>query len=76
MLSEQEKAFCRALLALKKGDYKAALGCFESVNGNVGTNSEFVLLYETTKLLLAVKNELRSMAETDEEITKEIVING
>jgi hypothetical protein len=76
MLSEQEKAFCQALLALRQKDYKTALGCFESVKGSLGTNSEFSLLYQTTRLLLAVKEELYGTADGDEEITKEIIING
>lgn len=73
---DNEKAYSRALLAIKNKDYKNAVLQFESVNGSFGTNSEFNILYHTTRLLLAVKDELNATADSDEEITKEIVING
>ena len=76
MLAKREKAYCRALLALKKRDYKTAMSCFGSADGDFGTNSEFNLLYQTTKLLLAVRTELEAKTVSDIETKKEMIING
>jgi len=58
MLSENEKAYCQALLALKQKDYKKAVENFKMAAQAFGTNSEFNLLYESTRLLVEVKKEL------------------
>lgn len=78
MLSDTEKAYCQALLALKRKDYHKAVEHFNSSAQAFGTNSEFNLLYQTACLLVEVKKELASTVETlkirsDE---KELVING
>ena len=62
MLVDSEKAYCQALVALKNRDYQTAVMKFAKASGDletIGTNEEFDLLYQTTQLLLAVKQELR-----------------
>jgi len=75
MLSAHEKAYCRALLALKQKDYEKAAQNFESAAPGFGTNSEFILLYQTTRLLLEIKRELAATADLAA-TEKEIIING
>ncbi|HEX2896498.1 MAG TPA: hypothetical protein VHP63_00415 [candidate division Zixibacteria bacterium] len=76
MLSEHEKAYCQALLALKQKEYSKALESFEKAAGAYGTNDEFNLLYESTRLLVEVKNELAGAASTIRLEEKELIING
>ncbi len=67
MLNPGEKAYCAALLALKKKDYSAAMKHFEEAAPFFKENAEFNLLMETTKLLVVVKNE-RMRLENDDTI--------
>ncbi len=76
MLVDSEKAYCQALLALKNRDYQTAVMKFAKASGDFGTNEEFGLLYQTTQLLLAVKQELGTEAESFETAGKELMTNG
>jgi len=79
MLVDSEKAYCQALVALKKRDYQTAVAKFAKASGDVGTfsaNEEFDLLYQTTQLLLAVKQELRLETERFEVVDKELMRDG
>ena len=79
MLVDSEKAYCQALVALKKRDYQTAVAKFAKASGDTGTfgsNEEFDLLYQTTQLLLAVKQELRLETETFEAVDKELMRDG
>ncbi len=76
MLVDSEKAYCQALLALKNRDYQTAVMKFAKASGDFGTNEEFDLLYQTTQLLLAVKQELALEAEDIEIAGKELMTNG
>ena len=79
MLVDSEKAYCQALLALKKRDYQTAVVKFAKASGDFGsfgTNEEFDLLYQTTQLLLAVKQELRLKPESIEVVDKELMRDG
>lgn len=76
MLSEHEKAYCQALLALKQKEYSQALESFEKAAGANGTNGEFNLLYQSTRLLIKVKNELAGETLTKPLEEKELIING
>ena len=49
---------------------------FSKASGDFGTNEEFGLLYQTTQLLLAVKQELGTEAESFEIVGKELMTNG
>ena len=76
MLVDSEKAYCQALLALKKRDYQTAVVKFAKASGDFGTNEEFDLLYQTTQLLLAVKQELGPEPESFEVVNKELMRDG
>ncbi len=79
MLVDSEKAYCQALVALKKRDYQTAVAKFAKASAGVGTfsaNEEFDLLYQTTQLLLAVKQELRLETEGFEVVDKELMRDG
>lgn len=76
MLVDSEKAYCQALLALKKRDYQTAVVKFAKASGDFGTNEEFDLLYQTTQLLLAVKQELGPEPESFELVNKELMRDG
>ena len=75
MLSDTEKAYCRAMAALKNKDYSEAVENFEKAAESYGTNSEFNLLYQSTRLLVEVKRELSTTAAIDCQ-DKELIING
>ncbi len=76
MLSENEKAYYQAILALKRKDYQKAVENFETAIREFGTNSEFNLLYQSTRLLLEVKQELTGAAKNIPSAEKELIING
>ena len=65
MLSPAEKAYCLALKALKDKEYGHAADWFERASGKFAGNPDFVLLWETTRLLLAVKEELKANKHSD-----------
>lgn len=73
MLSSAEKAYCLALTALKEKDYRAAIVQFDRAAEEFGTDKEFTLLRESTRLLVAVKEELGGgkPVSNDELITKD-----
>ena len=76
MLSEHEKAYSQALLALKRKEYSNALESFEKAASGYGTNGEFILLYQSTRLLLEVKQELTGATKNIPSAEKELIING
>jgi len=73
MLSAPEKAYCLALKALKDKDYRTALGQFDRAADGFVDDKEFVLLRESTRLLVSVQEELAGSktVTTDEPVTKE-----
>ena len=76
MLSENEKAYCQALLALRRKDYLKALVSFEKAAQAFGTNGEFNLLYQSTRVLVEVQNELAGVAVNNPLEEKELIVNG
>ena len=58
MLTSAEKAYCLALLALKHKEFRKAVDLFDEAAPGFANNQEFNLLWETTRLLVAVKDEL------------------
>ncbi len=76
MLSPAEKAYCLALMALKEKDYHRAADQFSRAASDFGRNSEFVLLWETTRLLVAVKEELKTDEENDKIEIEEVYSYG
>lgn len=58
MLNRPEKEYYLALAALRNKEYIMALKHFDRASAFFQTNKEFNLLYETTKTLMAVKEQL------------------
>ena len=69
MLNAAEKAYCLALQALKRREYSTADRLFDQAAGFFAENQEFRLVRETTRLLVAVKEELGT-AESDKRIER------
>ncbi len=65
MLNPFEKAYCQALLALKHKDYVTASECFEKAVDGFRSDREFNLLRETTKMLVAVRQEITARENED-----------
>ncbi len=76
MLKASEKSYCLALQALKDKDYAKAAGYFASAAPDFTNNQEFVLLWETTRLLVAVKEELKTADEKDKLEIEEVFSYG
>ena len=77
MLSVGEKNYLSALMALKNREYAKAASCFEKAAPYFEHDKEFVLYFETTRLLVEVKKEL-GLLEVDENSLEieEIFTNG
>ena len=76
MLSSSEKAYCEALLALKRKDYHAASAHFGTAAPDFKGNGEFNLFHETTKLMLAVKKERQRLNSQDQIDIEEVFSRG
>ncbi len=76
MLSGGEKAYCAALLALKRKDYATALEQFEIAAPFFGEDKEFKLYLETTRLLVKVKEALARNKTGDKIDIEEVFSNG
>ena len=74
MLNSSEKAYCRALQALKAKHYAQAARCFEQAAPFFADNRDFRLYWETTRLLLAVKQALGTF--DDELVIEEVFTDG
>ena len=68
MLSESEKAYSRALTALKSKDFRGAAGFFKTAEIQFAGSEEFRILFESTELLLAVKDEIYELENNKIEI--------
>lgn len=77
MLDLSEKAYVMALRSLKQRDYGTAVTYFDQAAGRFANDKEFSLLRETTRVLVAVKNELADVrAKNDNESIIEEVFDG
>ena len=76
MLSGGEKAYCTALTALKHRDYKVALEQFEKAAPFFEGDKEFNLCFETTRLLVAVRDEMARLKQDDKLDVEEVFSNG
>ncbi|SYZ74502.1 hypothetical protein TRIP_C90130 [Candidatus Zixiibacteriota bacterium] len=68
MLADGEKAYFKALEALKNKDYRAASGFFKTAENQFTERLEFRILQATTALLLAVKEEIFELENSRIEI--------
>ncbi len=76
MLKSGEKAYCAALLALKRKDYVAASKHFKVAAPYFENDKEFKLFYETTRLLVEVKKELGEIDRVEKLEIEELFSNG
>ena len=76
MLDGAEKAYCLALIELRRHNYEAAAELFGDAGDYLEDNDEFVLLRETTRLLLAVRAELAELEVSDKLEIKEEFSRG
>jgi hypothetical protein len=75
MLSAEEKAYCRALEALKRKDYGAAVEAFDSCGGRFGNNASFKIMAEAARLMVALREECERKQEIQNKI-KEAISHG
>lgn len=75
MLSETDKAYFKAMKALKNNDYPAAVGFFRTVENQLEVAPELRILKEAAELLLAVKDEIFEIENERIEI-EEMLIDG
>jgi hypothetical protein len=73
MLNASEKAYCLALQSLREKKYRQALDLFDQAASFFETNSEFNLLRESTRLLVAVKAELIRLDADESVVVEEIL---
>ena len=66
MLSPHEKAYCQALLALRQKEYAKAETHFSQAAEHFTENRDFMILWETTRALLAVKRESVTLLNLDQ----------
>jgi len=76
MLNTSEKAYCLALLALKHKDYRAAVEQFDKAAPDFKNDKEFNLYRESTRLLLAVTQEVEMIEDEDRLEIEEAFPNG
>ncbi len=58
MSNDPRKAYLRAVQSLKEKDYPATMGFLKSAEIQFADDIDFRILRETTRLLLAVKEEI------------------
>lgn len=76
MLSGGEKSYVAALMALKRKDYRTALEQFEKAAPYFSEDKEFNIYLETTRLLLAVKDEIARPRTHERLDIEEVFSNG
>ena len=74
MIKPSEKAYRLALVSLKEKKYSLAAGYFDRAAIDFSHDREFVLLRETTRLLVAVKRKQTSGGERLD--IEEVFTNG
>lgn len=76
MLSGGEKSYVAALLALKRKDYRLALEQFEKAAPHYAGDKEFGIYLETTRLLVAVQQEIARPRTHERLDIEEVFSNG
>ena len=61
MLESSEKAYCAALSALSRKQFREAMRLFDAAAPNFAGNREFGILHETTTLLCRVKDRIAAL---------------
>lgn len=77
MLNPSEKAYCLALLALSQKRYSSAADYFDKAAPYFRDSQEFQLLLESTRMLVAVKEQL-AVADNEDDalVIEEVFSNG
>ncbi len=75
MLNPSEKAHCLALRALSRKEYRSAADYFGKAASFFRDNEEFHILWESTRLLVAVKDELAVAGNEDDALVIEEVFS-
>ncbi len=76
MLKPAEKAYFKALSALRRKDYKAAAEQFDKAAPFFEKDKEFGILREATRLLIATKAEIRKLEQQESLLIEESFSNG
>ena len=76
MLNASEKAYCLALSALRDKRYVEAAQLFDKAADHFENNQEFMLLRETNRLLLAVKQEIQRLEPDDSLVIEQVFSDG
>lgn len=76
MLQSDEKAYCRALEALRKRDYVAANREFEAGGCRIGQSAGFRIIVEATRMLAELERRDLELDEIDSTTIKEIITHG
>lgn len=75
MLSPEEKAYCRALEALTRRDYPAAISSFEKCGERFADNQRLQIMAQAARIICAVQEEKR-LREFIESNIVEALLNG
>ncbi len=75
MLSVEEKAFCRALEALKRRDFDGAVTEFDACGGRFDENKSIRIMAEATRLIVALRQEYERKQKIQNDI-KEAINHG
>ncbi|UCD16525.1 MAG: hypothetical protein JSV44_08645 [Candidatus Zixiibacteriota bacterium] len=65
MLPDTEKTYYKALVALQNRDYVTASGYFRSAENLIAEDDDLRILKEATALLVAVKNEILELENSE-----------
>ncbi len=76
LLTEQEKAYCRALEALTAKDYAAADREFDECKTLFEKSPGFNIVAVATKLLVRLEREKKNLAKIEAEIIEETERHG
>lgn len=76
MLKPAEKAYFQALKALKDKDYQAAAEQFDKAAPFFENDQEFRIFSETTRLLVAVTEELKKFEQDESLLIEESFSHG
>ena len=76
MLKQAEKSYFLALQSLKEKKYALAADFFDRAAPEFSSDRDFVLLRETTRLLIALKRERKSGSDSDGLDIEEVFTHG
>ena len=60
-MTSADRTYSEAMQSLRDRDFRSASDIFKSVENQFAENDEFRILYESLKLLMAVKEEIEEL---------------